>query len=87
MSTLSDFLSAVQLGAGSVYHQVVQEVPKVTSWTADHPELKPLINDGVTLASSLLGGGAGGVGVPLATAVLSALKVLAAQDPTVQSGH
>jgi hypothetical protein len=85
MSQISDFLSAVELAAGSVYHHLVAAVPRVLDWSEDHPEVQPLLADGAALASRVLGSVPGIV--PLGTAVLAALKVLAAQDSTVQSGH
>lgn len=87
MSAISDFLSAVELGAGSVYHQVVQAVPKVTQWSANHPELQPLLRGAESFATSLLGDSSAGAAVPVSEAMLAALKLLAARDATVQSGH
>jgi len=85
---LSDILAAAEHGAALVYHEIVAIQADATTWSAAHPEVAPLISAGTAYATQALA--AAGVPVPVivtaGTAVLSALKALAAADPTVRSG-
>lgn len=84
--SLTEFFTAVELGAASVYHRALAIVPEVIEWTEGHPELAPLIKEGAAFASGLLPEAAAPAMVPLGSAVLASLKLLAARDATVPSG-
>ena len=85
---LSESLAAAAHGAALVYHQIVAVQNDVTKWEADNPQIAPLVAAGSQYAVSALDS----AGIPVlplvsaGTAVLSALKALAAADPTVASG-
>jgi len=85
---LSDIIAAVEHGAALVYHEIVAVESDVTQWSANNPEVAPLLKAGIEYAVKMLVG----VGLPVpeivvaGTAVLAVLKALAAADPTVQSG-
>jgi Trk K+ transport system NAD-binding subunit len=85
---LSDIFAAAQHGAALVYHEVVAIEADATKWSAAHPAVGPLIAAGSNYAMQALSA----AGVPTApivaagTAVLAALKALAAADATVPSG-
>ena len=85
---LSDIFAAAEHGAALVYHEIVAIEADATKWSAAHPSVGPLIAAGSTYAMQALSA----AGLPTApifaagTAVLSALKALAAADPTVASG-
>jgi hypothetical protein len=85
---LSDILAAAEHGAALVYHEIVAIQADATNWTTDHPEVKPLISAGTNYAVQALI--ASGLPLPMIVtggmAVLSALKAMAAADPTVRSG-
>lgn len=81
---MSDFFSAVELGAATVYHRALQAVPAVLEWTETHPEITPLLKEAAAFATPLIGNTAV-AGLPVGPAVLAALKLLAAKDPTVPS--
>ena len=88
LAVLNDIFAAAAHGAGLVYHEIVAAEADVTKWEADNPAIKPLLDAGAGYASIALAGA--GVPVPafvtVGTAVLSALKLMAAVDPTVQCG-
>ena len=86
--SLSDLLAAVDHAAGLVYHEIVTVESDVTQWTAAHPQVQPLVAAGTAYLGQLLQAS----GIPASefltggTALLAALKAMAAADPTVQSG-
>ncbi len=85
---LADIIAAALHGAGLVYHELLSVEDDVTKWEAANPAVKPFIDMAVNAAVGALAG----CGLPVPAlitagdAVLSALKQLAAADPTVQSG-
>jgi hypothetical protein len=85
---LSDIFAAAEHGAALVYHEIVAIEADATKWSAAHPAIGPLIAAGSNYATQALAA----AGVPTAplvaagTAVLAALKAMAAADPTVPSG-
>ena len=85
---LCDIFAAAEHGAALVYHEIVAIEADATTWTAAHPGVASLLSAGTNYATAALT--AAGVPVPAIviaeTAVLSALKALAAADPTVRSG-
>jgi hypothetical protein len=86
--TLSDIIAAAEHGAALVYHEIVAIERDVTQWQQAHPQVGPLIAAGTRYAQQALQS----AGVPVAsivdagTAVVAALKAMAAADPTVASG-
>ena len=91
MTTVSDIIGAAEHGAAIVYHDIVAIEADARAWKAAHPEVGPLLDSGVKYATTLLQS----AGLPvdqinasgnlMATAVMSALKAMAAADPTVPS--
>jgi hypothetical protein len=85
---LFDIFAAANHGAALVYHEIVAIEGDATKWSAAHPAVGPLIAAGSNYAMQALNA----AGVPTApivaagTAVLSALKAMAAADATVTSG-
>lgn len=80
-------ISAIKLGAATVYHDVVAIETDVTEWKQDHPEIWQLVEKGLTYAVSLLTR----TQVPVAALslvaedVLAALKQMGAADATLPS--
>lgn len=84
----SDIIAAAGHGAALVYHEIVAIQEDATTWSGQHPEIGQLIAAGTAFTAQAMAGA--GVPVPAfvtaGTAVLSALKAMAAMDPTLQSG-
>lgn len=86
MSSFADFLLAAEKGAGAIYHQVLATGAEIHTWT-ESPAVAPLVAAGVELANGLLER----VGISHSTLAIieadihTALKVIAAADPTVPS--
>lgn len=80
--------SAIIHGAASVYHEILTIEDDVTKWTANNPALIPLMTYALDLANSY----ASRLGIPtyaislILEDILAALKLMAANDPTVGSG-
>lgn len=80
--------SAIIHGAASVYHEILTIEDDVTKWTANNPTLIPLMTYALELANSY----ASRLGIPtyaislILEDILAALKLMAANDPTVGSG-
>lgn len=80
-----------RLAAGSIYHEISVIESDVTSWTHDHPEVQPLINEAIGFVESLLA--ADGMDVAkigqvltIGKVVVASLKTLAVSDPGVVGG-
>jgi hypothetical protein len=89
MSFLPDFFTAMFHGASTVYHEVLAAEQEVVKWTHDNPILGALLEKGVETGNMFLQ--AHGVPTQALTvaipAVVSGLRVLAAQDATVNSAN
>jgi hypothetical protein len=80
-----DFIKAAELGAASVYHQVLAVGAQIIHWESD-PAVAPLVSVGVGVANSMLErAGVGTQALVVESDVHAALKALAAADPTVPS--
>jgi hypothetical protein len=85
MSTLTDFLAAIEHGAASVYHAVLCTGTEIATWASD-PVVAPLLSEGATVANAALSSvGLGGIATVVAADVANGLKTIAAADPTVPS--
>jgi hypothetical protein len=85
---LSGIFAAAEHGAALVYHEIVAIEEDATKWSAAHPAVGPMIAAGSNYAIQALSA-AGVPTVPIVTAgtaVLSALKAMAAADATFTSG-
>jgi hypothetical protein len=84
---LTTLITAAKQGATSVYHAVLDTGTAISAWETAHPEVGPLIEEGVVAANALLAR----FGVPAGTLevvgedILTGLKGLAAADATVPS--
>ncbi len=91
MANVADIVAAAEHGAALVYHDILAVEGDVRTWSAAHPEVAPLVADGEKYASTLLQSAGFPVdqinssGRLMATAVMSALKAMAAADATVPS--
>jgi hypothetical protein len=85
MSTLTDFLAAIEHGAASVYHQVLSTGTEIAAWGND-PTISPLLSVGAAVANTVLGkvGVSGGIAA-VESDIVNGLKTIAAADPTVPS--
>jgi hypothetical protein len=87
MENITAFFTAMAHGAALVYHDVLAVETTVANWTSSNPEVAALLAKGVEYATPFLA--AYGINVPAvevaASAVLSALKSMAAADATVPS--
>ena len=85
---MNGFFTAIKHGAAIVYHDVLNVETRVHKWEDDNPLLFPFIDKALLFAEDVLA--AHGIPVPAIAiagqAVLSALKQMAANDATVQSG-
>lgn len=87
-AVMDSFFSAMKQGAAFVYHEVVAAEENVTMWVADNPQIKLLLDDAVALGTAYLTAH----GIPVmaievaGSAVLGALKSMAADDATITSG-
>lgn len=83
---LGHFFQAMEKGAASVYHRIVQAEQIVVAWESN-PAVKALVDEGVSLGTAFLIAH----GIPVASfelagsAVWSSLKALAAADPSINS--
>lgn len=85
MTTLTDFLAAIEHGAASIYHAVLGTGTEIANWASD-PVVAPLLSEGATVANAALSSvGLGGIATVVATDVVNGLKTIAAADPTVPS--
>lgn len=85
MTTLTDFLAAIEHGAASIYHAVLSTGTEIANWASD-PVVAPLLSEGATVANAALSSvGLGGIATVVATDVVNGLKTIAAADPTVPS--
>jgi hypothetical protein len=81
--TFSDLFAASQAGAAKIYHAVVATGVAVTEWE-NSPATAPLVDLGVTEANGLLNR-CGLQGAVITGDITTALKLIAATDPTVPS--
>lgn len=87
-SELGHFLALCNHAAGLIYHDVVAAETKIEAWRSDNPQLAALFDQGVQYVADV----ATTFGLPVTQGVLvvktigSALKQMAANDVTVQSG-
>jgi hypothetical protein len=80
-----DFIKAAELGAASVYHDILALGVEIVHW-ASNPAVAPLVEAGVGIANSMLErAGAGDTAKVVVDDVHAALKSIAAADPTVPS--
>jgi hypothetical protein len=83
MSTLTDFLAAIEHGAASVYHAVLGTGTEIAAWGSD-PSVAPLLSVGAAVANTVLNK-VGVSATAVETDVVNGLKAIAAADPTVPS--
>lgn len=88
---LQDFFNAMYHGAALVYHDILAIESDVKQWETDNPKIVAFISEAVSAGNMFLAAhGVPALAVENAaevagTAVLSALKELAALDPTANS--
>lgn len=83
--SIIDFFRAAELGAASIYHQVLALGANIIHWESD-PAVQPLVEIGVAAANGMLArAGAPNAGTVIQSDVHAALKSIAAADPTVPS--
>ena len=83
MSTLTDFLAAIEHGAASVYHAVLGTGTEIAAWSSD-PTVAPLLSVGASVANTVLEK-VGVSATAVETDIANGLKAIAAADPTVPS--
>lgn len=87
METINAFFTAMTHGASLVYHDILAVETTVVNWTTTNPEIHALVTTAVDAGSAFLI--AHGIPVPAievaTSAVMSALKSMAANDATVSS--
>ncbi len=89
IDVMNGFFTAIKHGAAIVYHDVLAVETRIHKWEDSNPLLFPYIDKAVMFAEAMLS--AHGIPVPAIAlagqAVMSALKAIAANDATVQSGN
>jgi hypothetical protein len=88
MWNLDNFFTAVEHGAGLVYHKLLAIETSVSKWEAANPALQALFATAESFVSSVLTAHGMPVadGLSVVTAIEAALGKMAAADPTVPSG-
>lgn len=91
MSQMTDFIAAMNHGASMIYHDVLALETDAAKWEKDHPVYNFIIQKGIAYGNSMLAA----YGIPMlaienaaevsGNAIMGALKLMAAQDGTVQS--
>jgi hypothetical protein len=82
--TFAELIAAAEAGAASIYHDIIAAGQMIAAWESS-PVIAPLVATGVSLANDMLTR-VGANGSVITSDVTSALKLIAAKDPTVTSG-
>jgi hypothetical protein len=83
-NTFANWLSAVELGASSIFHRVLKVESDVSAWIVGHPSLQGLLAEAITFVEGMVG--VSPTVVTTAQAIMAMLGKLAQSDPTVTSG-
>jgi hypothetical protein len=87
--SMSDFLSAVEHGAASIYHAVLETGVAIVNLSTTHPEVAALLSQGATVANDVLRrcGIPGLVLTVVEDDILTSIKLMASQDATVPTSR